>query len=246
MKLWKKIAIITVVVFIALIVIVNLFIDKYKLGIEAYNRKDYGKAYFYLKQIDSNDKNFADASTKATYSKKIVDSLDLLVKVKPIEKTISNENKVDQAKNEVVMDTPQKMNEHIKGVTPVDIYGNFENKGFEVDKHIEGDGSLFICSSEENGIKYEAKVFCENGVNDVSSIRLTAFRSLPQYNSLEDLKPFLIYGCSIPYEGYDIDKVTAFINNNFNKNNASIVVSNVRFIIYCPTEFLRMIEIRKK
>lgn len=75
-KLWKKVTIISIVALISFIVIANLFMDKYKLGIEAYNKKDYGKAYLYLKQIGSDNKNYTDAKIKAKESKAKLDSLE--------------------------------------------------------------------------------------------------------------------------------------------------------------------------
>lgn len=135
----------------------------------------------------------------------------------------------------------------IEGIEPVDVYGNFEKKGFKVDKQIStDDGSLFICTSEDNGIQYEAKVFCESGVTDVTTIRLSATRINPQYNKVDDMKPFLKFGCSVPYTGFDAAKVSEFIDHNYNKNKASIVISGVKFTIYVPTQFARMIDVEKE
>lgn len=78
MKLWKKILIISISSFIALLILVSIFMDKYKMGIDAYNKKDYEKAYRYLKQIKSDDKNYLDASAKAATSKHLMDSLNLV------------------------------------------------------------------------------------------------------------------------------------------------------------------------
>lgn len=134
---------------------------------------------------------------------------------------------------------------NIPGIQPVDIYGNFEKKGFQVEKQVTSEGATFICTSEEDGIDYEVKAYCEEGVSDVISIRLTATRINPQDNSLSDLKPFMYYGCSIPYDGSDPLQVRQFINKNWNNDKASTLISGVKFTIYCPTQFARMIEIEK-
>ncbi|MES2516080.1 MAG: hypothetical protein V4580_18135 [Bacteroidota bacterium] len=97
-KSWKKIAIISIVVLISFIIIANLFMDKYKLGLEAYNKKDYGKAYLYLKQIDPENKDYTDAKIKATESKAKLDSLGraevIAEKLKEQQKAIEEEAKL--------------------------------------------------------------------------------------------------------------------------------------------------------
>lgn len=147
----------------------------------------------------------------------------------------------------VYLQDSETVDKFIKGIVPVDVYGNFgEDKGYKLDKRISPDGSLFICSSEQNGISYEVKTYCENNANDVTSIRLSATRTNPQYNTVGDMKPFLKYGSSIPYDDANIEKVNAFIEANYFKNKASIVISGVRFTIYTPTQFARMINIERE
>lgn len=140
----------------------------------------------------------------------------------------------------------EKASKIIEGINPVDIYGNFEKKGFKVDKQITNDGSFFICTLDDKGINYEVKTYCEKGVNDVTMIRLMATRSLPQYNNVNSMKPFLLFGSTIPYDGADADKARDFINQNYSKDKASIVIGGVKFTIYCKTEFTRMLDIEKE
>ena len=133
----------------------------------------------------------------------------------------------------------------IPGIVPGDIYLNFEKLGYKIDKQINTDGSFFICSSTKNGIDYEVKIFCENGVSNINSIRLTATRIYPQYNKVGDLKPFLKYGCGVPYDGANPIEVSSFIDANFFKKNTKIIIAGVKFTMNCPTEFMRMIDIEK-
>ena len=159
-------------------------------------------------------------------------------------KEIRNDINVIKKKKQNI-DVEQTVNnkKFIQGIKPVDVYGNFENKGYKIDKQISTDGSFFICSSAENGIDYEVKTYCEDNVEDVTSGRLTATRTSPQFNEVLDMKPFLKYGCSLPYDGSNGEKINAFIETNYFKNKASIVISGVKFTIFSPTEYVRMIDI---
>ena len=133
----------------------------------------------------------------------------------------------------------------IPGIVPGEIYVNFEKLGYKIDKLFSTEGSFFICSSTKNGINYEVKIYCEKGVSKINSIRLTATRIYPQYNKVDDFKPFLKYGCSVPYDGADPKEVSSFIDANFFKRNTKIIIGGVKFTMNCPTEFVRMIDIEK-
>lgn len=130
-------------------------------------------------------------------------------------------------------------------INPVDVYGNFEKKGFSLDKQITSEGSTFTNKLIDKGIEYTVETYCENGVDNVTSITLSANRILPQYNKVEDMKSFLKFGCTFPYDGSDLKKIKAFIEDNYYKNKASINISGINFTIYTPTQFARMIEIEK-
>ena len=134
----------------------------------------------------------------------------------------------------------------MKGIVPADIYPNFEDKGFKIVKEISTDGSFFHCDKEEAGIKYNVKIYCEKNVNDITTIRVTAYRSQANLNTVDDMKPFLKYGASIPYDGANIEKVKSFIDENYNNDKANVIISGVKFTIFCPTEFTRMIEIENE
>jgi hypothetical protein len=133
----------------------------------------------------------------------------------------------------------------ISGIEPVDVYGNFEKIGFITSKNIDADGATFINTSSSNGIDFNVETYCESGVNDVTSISLQATKMYPQNNKVGDMKSFLKYGCSIPYDGAEPEKVSQFIDNNYFNNKASIIISGVKFTIYCPTEFARLMVIER-
>lgn len=151
-------------------------------------------------------------------------------------------------KNETHVEVvPEKLyDKGIPGLAPVDVYLNFEKAGFKTEKELRDNGSFWYNDLSDNGIDYHVETYCERGVDAVDQVRITATRMEPQYNDVEDMKQFLKFACSIPYEGGDKNKTDKFIEKNFYKDRASIVVSGVKFTIYCPTEFLRMIDIEKE
>lgn len=131
----------------------------------------------------------------------------------------------------------------LKSISAADIYPNFQDKGFTIDKQISSDGSFFYCTKEYGGIKYDVTIYAEDNVNEVTEIKLNAYRNQANLNSVEDMKPFLKYAVSIPYDGADVEKVKNFIDKNYNKNKASITVSGVKFTIYCPSKFVRLVTV---
>jgi hypothetical protein len=153
---------------------------------------------------------------------------------------------VEQVTQAVEEDNSQKDLDEIPGIKPVDIYGNFEKRGFTSKSNISTDGSIWTNTSEQNGIMYDVQTYCEHGASSVNEVRLSATRIEPQYNSEVSMKSFILLGCTIPYEGADVNKVKAFIEDNYYNNKASIAIQGVRFTIYAPTEFTRMLEIQNE
>ena len=141
--------------------------------------------------------------------------------------------------------TSEIESKHIPGISPSDIYLNFEKKGYNTQKNIASDGSFWINEKRDNGMYYYIRTYCADGVSNVDAIRLSVTREYPQYNKVNDMKPFLKYGCSIPYDGSDYNSVLKFIDNNFNNDKADTVISDVKFTIYAPTKFSRVISIEK-
>jgi hypothetical protein len=161
---------------------------------------------------------------------------------KSLNNNISQRINVDSlsAKNTIETTTTYKF---IPGIKPYDIYGNFEKKGFTTDKQITADGSFFTNESNTDGILYNVGTSCLNSASEVSEIRLSATRVDPQFNKEIDMKAFLKFGCSIPYDNSDQEKVNQWIEENYFKDKANIIISGVKFTLFAPTEFVRTIQI---
>ncbi len=79
---WKKVLYIVPASLISLFAIIGImgavFIDSYKQGLDAYNKKEYQQAYKSFSLVSETDKNYGDAIKKMNEIKPIVDSLDLI------------------------------------------------------------------------------------------------------------------------------------------------------------------------
>ncbi len=164
-----------------------------------------------------------------------------------------NSDKVyfDANGNEISPNTAQTQKSQVsykglKSLAPADVYPNFEENGFKIDKKISMDGSFFYCTKEFKGIRYDVSIYSEDNVNEITEMRIQADRINIGNTSKEDMKQFLKYGVSLPYDQADVEKVQNFIDKNYYNNKASISISGVKFTIYCPTEFMRLVTIQNE
>ena len=111
-SIFKKILIGIGALIAFLILMAILFpLDYYKEGMDAYNKKDYKKAYEYLNNVKPEDKNYSDAIAKINEIKPIVDSLNLAQENAKAEKKAEKENaKLAKAEEKEL----KEINEYIK------------------------------------------------------------------------------------------------------------------------------------
>ncbi|GAB1347583.1 hypothetical protein MASR1M29_23850 [Cloacibacterium normanense] len=107
-SIFKKILIGIGALIAFLILMAILFpLDYYKEGMDAYNKKDYKKAYEYLNNVKPEDKNYSDAIAKINEIKPIVDSLNLAQENAKAEKKAEKENaKLAKAEEKELKENP--------------------------------------------------------------------------------------------------------------------------------------------
>ncbi len=66
----------------------------------------------------------------------------------------SDETLVDS----VIVDPYSDNLSYISGLSAVDVYGNFENIGFRIDKNLSGDIYEWICTLDDDGVSYRVTV----------------------------------------------------------------------------------------
>lgn len=152
-----------------------------------------------------------------------------------------------QEDKEVVTETPvvkvKSSSNVIAGLSPVDVYGNFEKKGFVIDKRFTEKTASWTCTDTDNGIEYTSEVYATDDVGKVSSVEYTALRTNPERNSVEDMKAFLKYGASLPYDAAEPSKVAQFIEDNYYNNESHVIVNGVKFTLYVPSDYSRILSV---
>lgn len=133
----------------------------------------------------------------------------------------------------------------IEGMSPVDIYLDLEKKGYTIDKQYEpNSGTLYYCDKKDYAITYNVTMF--KNTNDlVEEVKISATLTGLDNKNILAVKPFLKYISTVQYKGSDVNKVTQWIEDNFNNDKASIIIGQAKFSIFAPTKFTRLVMIEK-
>jgi hypothetical protein len=131
----------------------------------------------------------------------------------------------------------------ISGMMPVDVYLNMEKQGFTTDKQLGGEyGNLWLCTKKTDEIDFEVKCFSHD-VSSVETVRADAM--ITGSKRPEALENFITMCATFPYTSAKPDDAKEWVVKNFNNNKATTVINGVRFTIYSPTRFVRMLELEK-
>ena len=131
----------------------------------------------------------------------------------------------------------------IKGLTPVDVYLNFEKQGFTTEKQIGGeDGNLWVSRLNQDNIDFNVTTYSTD-VNSVESVRATAIINLN--NEIEAVKQFIKYTSTLPYENSNPTAASNWIELHFNDNGADTTIGSANLKISAPSKLLRQLDITK-
>lgn len=156
---------------------------------------------------------------------------------------LSNDNDIEQNESVESSNTDSKPSEskYIEGLTAVDVYGNFENIGFAIDKRLSGNIKEWICTLDDNGISYRVVVLGDSPSRIISVEGIAILN-----NSSIDIsgsKQFFKYLSTIPYANSNPEKVKSMIDSYFN-SNGSVSVGGITFSIKAPTNVSRYMEVK--
>lgn len=132
----------------------------------------------------------------------------------------------------------------IPGLAPVDVYLNFENKGFELDKVFDDPQSpIWRCTENTSKHSMMVETFGKG------ALAVTLVRGTYQGHANEDAdsaaKSFLGYLASLPYEGSDPSSARSWVISNLG-TNAKTKIGNASFelIVHPDAPRFRMLLIR--
>jgi hypothetical protein len=193
-----------------LIIIGILFpFDYYKHGIEEYGKGNYEKALDYFKKVQPDNIKYSDALIKIKILQNYADSVSIC----------EHDIKGDSVKREIAVtkEIPLKALDLIPGLSPVDVYGNLENQGFEVNKDIGTDGCFWTCTKYDALIgQYSVRVYGDTPltVKDVQA----SYTNFSEEDTDEAANEFLGYISTLPFKGSIPDEAKAWVKTNIGKN----------------------------
>ena len=132
--------------------------------------------------------------------------------------------------------------QYIPDLTPVDVYGNFKEIGFNIEKDLGSDyGNFWTAEKHSGSVKYTVEIDSDN-VNKVQSIRATA-RNVNL--NREQAKQFLQYTASVLalYGTANKSELNTWIDNNYNSDESSTTFGNVTIKLMAPSQTTRILKI---
>ncbi|MGH2666192.1 hypothetical protein [Flavobacterium sp.] len=132
----------------------------------------------------------------------------------------------------------------IPDMIAADIYPNFENKGFKIDKQIKSDHTSIYCGLSLPNGKFSVVI---TGCSPEEIIEIEATAIDNSGNNQKEVEAFLEYVAASQYKNSEPEKAREWIKNNFDTDGASAVIGGVTFSINFKSihsKFLRM-EIKK-
>jgi hypothetical protein len=132
----------------------------------------------------------------------------------------------------------------IPGSSPVDIYLNLKNKGFQVEKAFNAQlGNLWECTWQAPEGTYRAEVFSHTA-NDIETIQASFMLSDPGKDVDVYARPFLSYIASFPYDGANRQLNQQTIAHLLG-SDTTFISNGVKFQLKAPSPFLRLLYISK-
>jgi hypothetical protein len=141
-------------------------------------------------------------------------------------------------------DSPKTNTQYIGGLNPVDVYLNLKERGFSVDTDYDvTNGTMWTCKYNAKGLDFTVTIFSPHDVDKAQSVRLNIMAD--PYANLNAGKEIAAFVATIPYDSADRDKARQFVEDNYNKDKASIVIGDACFTMYAPSALVRMLDIQK-
>lgn len=125
----------------------------------------------------------------------------------------------------------------IPGIAAVDVYGNFEKKGFTLNKDLAGDHCTYTCSQHDGDNVYTIRVLGKSAssINKVEA-------SVNYVKEDDNTKQFIGYAASVPYSGSTPSAATQWAVDHF-ENGGDTTIASVRFVLTAATPGARVLAL---
>lgn len=128
----------------------------------------------------------------------------------------------------------------IPDMIAADIYPNFENKGFKIDKQIKSDHTSIYCELSLPNEKFTVVV---TGCSPEEIIQIEATAIDNSGSNQKEVEDFLGYVATSQYKNSEPEKARKWIKENIDTDGASTIIGGVTFSISFKSihsKFLRM------
>ncbi len=116
----------------------------------------------------------------------------------------------------------------IPGLTAADVYINFENRGFSVDKQIKHDHTSIICELNQSETNYKVAI---DGCTPEELVEITALAIDYSGNNQQEIMDFFGFTATLQYKGAEPENAKKWVIENFNRNGSHTTISGVTFKI---------------
>jgi hypothetical protein len=131
----------------------------------------------------------------------------------------------------------------IPEMNAADVYLNFENKGFKIDKQIKSDHTSIYCELSSPETKFTVIV---TGCSPDEIVSVEANAIDYSGSNQGEVQSFLEFVSTLQYKDAKPDEAKKWISENINVNGASINIGGVAFTVNFKTEHSRILRIEVK
>lgn len=133
---------------------------------------------------------------------------------------------------------------YIVGLDPENTWLNVKQWGFETKMNFDAEwGNSWTCIREDYGIKQTVVIFSPKAETKASSVTFTVQADLG--TDINEGRQFAEKIATVIYDSAEPSKAQQFVKDNYNTDNASIIIGDAQFTMRAPSAFVRILEIQK-
>ena len=133
---------------------------------------------------------------------------------------------------------------YIIGLDPENTWLNVKQWGFEVKMNFDAEwGNSWTCTRQDYGIKQTVVIFSPKAETKASSVIFTV--QVDPGTDINKGRQFAEKVATVIYDSADPSNARQFVKDNYNIDNASVIIGDAQFTMRAPSAFVRILEIQK-